>query len=88
VPLCTVRRRGDSCVNDAQLSYVVEKTKGVKIASGKMTKGESDSWTPAIRLNRLGTPDSPQVAVSVSAPSYDTGCGFTIDLSGSIIRPG
>jgi hypothetical protein len=75
-----------ACVNDAQLSYVVEKGNGVDIASGRVTRGKSDSWTPAIRLDRLDTMDSPQVTVSVSVPSYDTGCGYTIDLSGSIIR--
>jgi hypothetical protein len=76
-----------ACVNDAQLSYVVEKANGIDLASGRMTKGKGDSWTPEIRLDRLGAGDSPQVVVSVSVPRYDTGCGFTIDLSGSIIRP-
>jgi hypothetical protein len=75
-----------ACVNDAQLSYVVEKTNGANIASGRMPKGKTDSGTPEIRLNRLGALDSPQVVASVSVPGYDIGCGFTIDLSGSIIR--
>ena len=76
-----------ACVNDAQLSYVVEKTNGIDIAAGRITKGKSDSWVPAIRLNRSDILGTPQVTVSVSVPSYDIGCAFTIDLSGSIIRP-
>jgi hypothetical protein len=76
-----------ACVNDAQLSYVVEKPDGRNLAAGRTTRGKSDSWLPAVRLGRRGAPDSPQVAVSVSVPNYDAGCGFTIDLSGSIIRP-
>jgi hypothetical protein len=75
------------CVHDAQLSYVVEKANGVDIASEKMAKGSPDSSTRAIRLDLLSERDSPRVVVSVSVPSYDIGCGFTIDLSGSIIQP-
>jgi hypothetical protein len=76
-----------ACVHDAQLSYVIEKTGGADIAARRLAKGKSVALTPAIGLDRLGPMDSPQVAVSVSVPRYDTGCGFTIDLSGSIIQP-
>jgi hypothetical protein len=76
-----------ACVHDALLGYVVEKTNGVTIASGTTAKGKPDSSAREIRLELSNATDSPQVVVSVNVPSYDVGCGFTIDLSGSIIQP-
>ncbi|HEU5161274.1 MAG TPA: hypothetical protein VFU43_30055 [Streptosporangiaceae bacterium] len=73
------------CVHDAQLTYVVEKANGVDIASGRTTQGKPDSTAPAIRLD--GSVGPPYVVISVSVPSHDIGCGYTIDLSGSTIRP-